>query len=82
MIAGANHADMHVNVVSAFPLSPERRAELLKAINNLVGREIPATFSENRDLLSGLHVSVGPWILHANLRDELAYFRESANGES
>ena len=77
LLSTTNLSDLHIKVESAFPLSPEHRSELNGVINALLGQTLPANFSENADLLSGLQVSIGPWVLHANLRDELAIFGES-----
>jgi F-type H+-transporting ATPase subunit b len=82
LIPAADHADLRVNVVSAFPLRAEQKTELLKALNVAAGRSLSADFSEDASLLGGLRISIGPWVLHANLRDELAYFRGSAHSVS
>lgn len=77
LLSTTHLSDLHIKVESVFPLSPEQRSELNGVINTLLGRTLPANFIENPELLSGLQVSIGPWILHANLRDELALFGES-----
>jgi F-type H+-transporting ATPase subunit b len=82
LIPVANHAELRVNVVSAFPLRAKQRAELLDALAAVAGGALPAVFGEDASLLGGLRISIGPWVLHANLRDELAYFRGSAHSVS
>lgn len=61
-------------VQSAFALDVPRRTELEQALAEMAGRALPVEYRENPELLAGFHVSIGPWILHANLRDELKFF--------
>lgn len=82
LVAAAQRAQLQAKVVSAFPLSAERRSQLLDVLAKLVGHPLPADFSESPNLLCGLQVNVGPWILHANLQGELAYFQGAAPSAS
>ncbi|HUW49548.1 MAG TPA: F0F1 ATP synthase subunit delta [Sulfuricella sp.] len=82
LVAAADQAELRVNVVSAFPLDPQHRTELIKTLGDLAGRTLPTDFSEDPGLLGGVRVNVGPWVLHANLQDELAYFRGTTHGAS
>ena len=65
---------LQLKVQSAFALDAARRAELAQALAEIVGNTLPIEYRENPDLLAGFQVSIGPWILHANLRDELKFF--------
>lgn len=67
-------------VTTAHPLSPGRRAALAAAMHGLAGDGAPIDFAENASLLAGLCVVLGPWVLRANLRDELGFFVEGARG--
>lgn len=67
-----------VQVVSAYPLDEPRRHELEKYLHNLLPSPLPCSFSVDRELLAGLCITVGPWIIHANLRDELRAFASVA----
>lgn len=82
LILAAQRAQLHIKVISAFPLSAERRSQLLDALTQLVGHPLPADFSESAELMCGLQVNVGPWVLHANLQGELTFFRGAAPSES
>jgi F-type H+-transporting ATPase subunit b len=82
LIPAANRSDLRANVVSAFPLRAEQRTQLLDVLATIAGGPLPAAFSEDASLLGGLRISIGSWVLHANLRDELAYFRGSAHSVS
>lgn len=63
-----------LRVLSAYPLSSTQRDELTAALKDLLGRELPAEFGEQPELVAGFLVTVGPWVMHANLRDELRFF--------
>jgi F-type H+-transporting ATPase subunit b len=65
---------LELKVQSAFALDAKRRDELAHALADVAGRELPVVYRENPELLAGFHVAIGPWILHANLRDELKFF--------
>jgi F-type H+-transporting ATPase subunit b len=80
LIAGADQSEIRMHVVSAFPLSSDRRIKLVETLTELVGKILPADFSEDSSLLSGIKISVGPWVLHANLRDELTFFHGNSHG--
>ncbi|BBL75507.1 F0F1 ATP synthase subunit delta [Methylomagnum ishizawai] len=71
------------DVVSAFPLADEQRAALTAALAQLAGRPVQPTFREDADVLAGLRIHAGAWVLAANLRDELKFFHtigESGHG--
>lgn len=65
---------LQLRVQSAFALDADRRAQLEQALYAVVGRTPPVEYRENRELVAGFQVSIGPWVLHANLRDELKFF--------
>lgn len=67
-------------VTSAFPLSDTRRATVANALQVVVGRLPTCEWHVDPQLLSGLRIAIGPWVLHANLQDELRFFAEAANG--
>jgi F-type H+-transporting ATPase subunit b len=66
--------ELQLRVQSAFALDAGRRAELERALAGATGKALPVEYRENPELLAGFLVNIGPWILHANLRDELKFF--------
>lgn len=68
-----------IEVKSAFPLSAEYRSRLDTALHHLAGVQVPIDFSCDETLLAGLHVTIGAWVLAANVRDELRAFAELAD---
>lgn len=63
-----------VDVLSAFPLSSPARERIESTLKELLGREVRGHFQQDSQLIAGLRIAIGPWVLGANLRDELAAF--------
>jgi len=70
-------ADVSLRVTTAFPLGKEQRQRFEEAFNQAAGRAVKAEYGQDGNLLAGLRVRVGPWILQANLQDELKFFAEA-----
>jgi F-type H+-transporting ATPase subunit b len=68
-----------VNIASAFALPAADRGALRQGLAKIIGADPAAEFTEKQELLAGLRITVGPWILRANLQDELKFFAETAN---
>jgi F-type H+-transporting ATPase subunit b len=66
--------ELHIKVQSVFPLDYRMRDELSRSLNEVTGRTLPIEFHINPELIAGFQIDIGPWILHANLRDELKFF--------
>lgn len=66
--------ELQIKIQSAFPLDESQRTELTHFLSDITGRILPMEFHVNPDLIAGFQIMIGPWILHANLRDELRFF--------
>jgi F0F1-type ATP synthase delta subunit len=51
---------------------------LSQACRTLAGREVICEFLEDRNLIAGLRISFGSWMLRANVQDEMRFFAESS----
>ena len=71
-----------LEIISAFPLPVQARDALMAALAQRLGELPTPVFRENPDLLAGLRLHAGSWVLAANLRDELKFFRDSEPAES
>jgi F-type H+-transporting ATPase subunit b len=71
-------ASGRVKITSAFPLEGSQREALAGSFRQLLGGEAKMEFLEDASLLAGLRVSIGPWVLRANLHDELDFFSQAA----
>lgn len=70
-----------VHVASAFPLPQAQRRRLESVLADLAGPATPLQFEHNSALLAGIHITIGAWVLDANLRDELRAFVALAHDE-
>ena len=68
-----------MSVCSAYPLSKEQKDQIEAAVGRVVGRSLPAEYKEVPKLQAGLHISIGAWVIQANVRDELKGFAEFAH---
>ena len=64
----------NVKIASAFPVPEGLRAQLTHVFNEAIGGNIIAGFEQDPTLMAGLRISVGPWMVRANLQDELQFF--------
>jgi len=76
---GFNAAPGNIEVVSAFELADDVRDRLTQALQKLCDSKIPLHFAVNGELLAGVRITVGAWVLAANIRDELTGFAELAH---
>lgn len=65
-----------VSVMSAFPLDDAAHLSLERALSCLAGTPIRPRWTTDPALLAGVRITAGPWVLAANLRDELRSFLE------
>jgi len=63
---------------TAYPLDAARRRQLADKLGGLLGLPVACHFKEDPSLLAGLHVTLGPWVFQANLRDEIKGFAAAA----
>lgn len=71
-----------VIVTSAYVLNQAQRRFLLEAVESLLGRSMSCEWREEKGLLAGIRLSLGPWVLGANLQDELKAYAETAQATS
>jgi len=63
-----------VTVLSAFPLNEAEKSSLKQRLESLLPGTQAFDWREDRKLIAGLRVTAGPWVIHANLHDELKTF--------
>jgi len=69
-------------VVSAFELPEDQRLQLKQALTTITRSNIPLRFEQNNELLAGVRIIIGAWVLGINLQDELKGFAELANDQN
>jgi F-type H+-transporting ATPase subunit b len=78
----ANHTEdlAAIIVYSAYPLADEQRAELQQRLGALLGKNLSYDYRHDPELIAGLRIVIGAWVLRANLQDELLGFTQFAHG--
>ena len=66
-------------VATAYPLELAQRKRLTDKLGGLFGMPVSCRFIETPELVAGLRVTIGPWVFHANLQEELKSFAASAH---
>ena len=75
-------ADAKVRITSRYALEEEQRSSLAQALGRLAAKPVFCEFGQDAELIAGLRISVGPWVLGCNLRDELKFFAETHHAAS
>jgi F-type H+-transporting ATPase subunit b len=68
---------LQVKVTSAFPLSAPQRSLIVQKLKEVTQDSVAIEFHEDSRLLAGLRINVGPWVMRANLEDELGFFADA-----
>ncbi|MCG6899914.1 MAG: F0F1 ATP synthase subunit delta [Gammaproteobacteria bacterium] len=76
--AAAEKTADQVLVSSAYPLDRDTRQSLERTLGEALAVTAPVHYEQNQELLAGLRITVGSWVLRANLQDELQAFSELA----
>jgi F-type H+-transporting ATPase subunit b len=66
-------------VLSARPLADDARRRLEAVLRELFGAPVTCTYDEDPALIAGLRITIGTWVLRANLQDELQGMTELAH---
>jgi F-type H+-transporting ATPase subunit b len=72
----ANH--QVIRVTSAYPMHQTRRQSLQQMLERRLGEQIHCSFHEEPRLIAGVRLSLGDWLLDANLQHELRAFLDTA----
>ena len=79
MIRGASATTgLPMKITSAYPLDTARREVLFHACRTMAGRDVACEFLEDRNLIAGVQISFGSWVLRANVQDEMTFFAASS----
>jgi F-type H+-transporting ATPase subunit b len=71
-----------VTVAGARPLPPAEMERLRQTLVGLLGHEVQCATLLDAELVSGVRITIGARVLHANLGDELAFFQLGLHGET
>lgn len=62
----------------ARPVPESEQKRLTAALRQALDAELPTSVEVVSELLAGLRITLGPWVMKANLHDELSFFRVGA----
>ncbi|WP_455203019.1 F0F1 ATP synthase subunit delta [Kaarinaea lacus] len=68
-----------IEVSSAYTLTEDQRQQLEKTLSTITGLAATVNYNQDTELLAGLRINIGPWVLRANVQDELQAFAEFAH---
>lgn len=69
---------LSIEIVSTYELDQEQRKNIQQLLNSIIDLPADYEYRLDPDLIAGFRISIGPWVLKANLKDELAGFAEIA----
>lgn len=76
--AALPHDGVRAEVVTAYPLIPSQRAALAEVLQGMITPSLGCEYREDQTLVAGIRVSIGDWVLGANLHEELEFFAQVA----
>ena len=68
-----------IRVSSVYQLEKSKRKKLEQALNELVNFSTDYDYQLEPGLIAGFRISIGPWVLQANVQNELSGFVEISN---
>lgn len=68
-----------ISITSGYELTQDNRKKLENTLYYLFETGLNYDYQTDPQLVAGLRIVIGPWILHANLQDELQFFSESVH---
>jgi len=77
--AAAGKTADRILVASTYPLNDATRLSLENTLASVLAVTPPFHYEQDKELLAGLRITMGSWVLRANLQDELKSFAELAH---
>ena len=68
-----------INISSAYPLTAGQQQQLEQKLGALIDSQITVQYHQDAELIAGVRMDIGAWVLNANLQHELTGFAEMAN---
>lgn len=65
-----------ITVTSAYALTESQQQMISKTLNTLCQKKLEYSYLQAAELLAGLKIGIGAWVLRFNLQDELSSFSE------
>ena len=68
-----------IKISSAFPLTTEQKLGLEQKLATLINTQINCQYHQDTNLIAGIRLDIGAWVLNSNVQHELIGFSELAN---
>ena len=68
-----------VQITSVYPLNDILKQQLEARFQQLINQPINLQYQQDADLIAGVRIDIGAWVLQANLQHELSAFAELSN---
>jgi F-type H+-transporting ATPase subunit b len=68
-----------IKITSAYPLKAGQCQQLEQKLGSLINSQINFQYYQDAELIAGIRMDIGAWVLNANLQHELIGFAEIAN---
>ena len=78
-LAAEKRGAAKAHVRTAAPLSPDALQQLTVKLKKFTGKEIELDVKEDPELIGGITVKIGDWVLDSSLRGQLRRLKESFN---
>ncbi|MBI2788491.1 MAG: ATP synthase F1 subunit delta [Elusimicrobia bacterium] len=78
-LAAEKRGAAKAHVRTAAPLSSDAQQQLTAKLKKFTGKEIELDVKEDPELIGGLTVKIGDWVLDSSLRGQLRRLKESFN---
>lgn len=76
-----NGRNLTVQVTSAYPIDTTERQSLQSSLDSLLMHSLRYEYAVDAEMIAGLRINIGHWVIHANLHDELTTFASLAHGK-
>jgi F-type H+-transporting ATPase subunit b len=67
-----------IKITTTYPLTDELRQLLEQKLGSLISSAVDFKYYQDDSLIAGVRIDIGAWVLHANMKHELAGFAEIA----
>lgn len=78
-LAADKRGSAKAHVRTAAPLSSDAQRQLTEKLKNFTGKDIELDVKEDPELIGGIAVKIGDWVLDSSLRGQLRRMKESFN---
>ncbi len=69
-----------IQISSVYPLAEDKRRQLEQKLQQRIGRAADYQYTQDSALIAGFRITIGSWVLQANLQYELIGFADLAHG--